>query len=186
MPAGQPDDADVLELDARVVALELADQAGQRGHAERAGLLARGIDVVGEGDPVGVARQEADLVRRQGGAQARDDVLEPGLVGHQRVGVALDDDGLAGLADRALGLVDEVQRPALVEQRRRRGVEVLGPLPFEQPSAEPDRVTTRVPDREQHAGTELVDDAVATIARAGEADLHELLGSDVALGLELP
>ena len=122
---------------------------------------------------------------RQRRAEARHDVLEPRLVGHQRVGVALDDHGLAGLADRALGLVDEVERPALVEQRRRRGVEVLGPLPFQQPAAEPDGVAVRVADGEQDAGAELVDDAAAALAGAGEADLDELFGPDVALGLEL-
>ena len=91
----------------------------------------------------------------------------------------------SGLADGALGLVDEVERPALVEQRRRRGVEVLGPLPFQQPPAEPDGVAVRVADREEDAGTELVDDPAAALARAGEADLDELLAPDVALGLEL-
>ena len=181
----QPHDADVLELDARVVALELPDEPGQRRDPERAGLLAGGVHVVGERDAVGVAGQEPDVVRGEGRPQAGDDVLEAGLVGHQGVRVALDDDGLAGSADGALGLVDEIQRPALVEQRRRRGVEVLGPLPFQQPPAETHGMTVGVADREQHAGAELVDDAAAALAGAGQADLDELLGPDVALGLEL-
>ena len=78
--------------------------AGERGHPERAGLLAGRVDVVGEHDPARVSRQQRDLARRQRGAEAGDDVVEAGLVGHQRVGVALDDDRLARLADRALGL----------------------------------------------------------------------------------
>ena len=90
----QPDDADVLELHARVVALELGDEAGQRRHAERARLLARRVDVVRERDALRVPRQQPDLVRGQRGPEAGDDVLEAGLVGHQGVGVALDDDGL--------------------------------------------------------------------------------------------
>ena len=186
LAGGQPGDPDVLELDARIVVLELADEPGQGGHAERAGLLAGRVDVVGEHDPARVARQQRDLARRQRRPQAGDDVLEAGLVGHQGVGIALDDDGLAaGPAHRPLGPVDEVERPALVEQRRRRGVEVLGPLPFQQPAAEPDRVAVLVADREEDAGPELVDDAVAALARAGEPDLDQLLAADVALGLEL-
>ena len=147
------------------------------------GLLAGRVDVVGERDPVRVARQQRRSVRRERGPEAGDDVVEAGLVGHQRVGVALDDDGLTRLADRTLGAVDQVERPALVEQRRRRGVEVLGPLPLEEPTAEADGVAVLVADREEDAGTELVDDAAAALARAGETDLDELLGADVALGL---
>ena len=84
-----------------------------------------------------------------------------------------------------LGLVDQVERPALVEQRRRRGVEVLGSLPFQQPTPEPDRVAVLVADREDDAGAELVDRPATTLARAGQADLDQLLVADVALGLEL-
>ena len=183
LAVGQPGDADVLELDPRRVALELADEPGQGGHAERAGLLARRVDVVGERDPAGVAREQRDLARRQRRPEAGHDVVEAGLVGHQRVRVALDDDRLARLADRALGLVDEVQRPALVEQRRRRGVQVFRPVALEQPAAESDGVAVLVADREDDAGPELVVDAAAPrLPRRGEADLDELLGPDVALG----
>ena len=66
--------------------------------AERAGLLAGGVDVVRERDPLRVARQERDLAGRQRRPERGDDVVEARLVGHERVGVALDDDGLAGLA----------------------------------------------------------------------------------------
>ena len=58
------------------------------------GLLAGRIDVVGEHDPLGVAGEQRDLPGRQRGAERGDDVVEAGLVGHQRVGVALDDDRL--------------------------------------------------------------------------------------------
>ena len=153
LAVGQPHDPDVLELDAGVIALELADETGQGGHPKRAGLLPRRVDVVRERDPVGVTRQQPDLVRCERGPEAGHDVLEAGLMRHQRVGVALDDDGLvAGTADRTLGLVDQVQRPALVEQRRRRRVEVLGPLPFQQAAAEPDGIPVLVADREDRPG----------------------------------
>ena len=125
---GQADHADVVEGHPGVVARELADQLLERRRPERAGLLAGGVDVVGERDPLGVARDQRDLAGRERGAQRRDDVVEPGLVRHQRVRVALDDHRLAGLADRRLGAVDEVERAALVEQRGRRGVQVLRPV----------------------------------------------------------
>ena len=105
---------------------QLADDLLERRRPERAGLLAGRVDVVGERDPLRVAGDQRHLLGRERRAEARDDVLEAGLVRHQRVRVALDDDGLAGLADRRLGAVDEVQRAALVEQRGRRRVEVLG------------------------------------------------------------
>ena len=150
LAVGQPGDADVLELDARVVsAWSWPMSPASAVTPSVPGLLAGGVDVVGERDPARVAGQQRDLAGREGRAEAGDDVVEAGLVGHQRVGVALDDDRLACLADRALGLVDEVERPALVEERRRRGVEVLGPVALEEPAAEPDRVAVLVADREE-------------------------------------
>ena len=92
----------------------------------------------------------------------------------------------SGLADRALGAVDEVQRPALVEQRRGRRVQVLGPLALEQPPAKSDRVAVLVADREQDACPELVDDAATALARTRQTDLDEVVGVGVPLGLELP
>src|SRR6185295_18079753 len=102
---------------------------------------------IGEGDPVRVSGQEPDLVRGERGPEAGHDVLEAGLMSHQRVGVALDDDGLLALADRTLGLVDQVERPALVEERGRRGVEVLRTLTIEESATEADRVAVLVADR---------------------------------------
>ena len=101
LAVGQAHDADVVELDAGVVrAASWPMSASSAVDAERAGLLARRVDVVGERDPLRVAGEQRDLARRERGAEAGDDVVEAGLVGHQRVGVALDDHGLAGLADR--------------------------------------------------------------------------------------
>ena len=191
---GQLDDAHVVQGDPGVVARQLADQLLERRGAERAGLLARGVDVVGEGDPLRVAGDQRDLLGRQRGAERGDHVVEPGLVGHQRVGVALDDDGLAALADRRLRPVDQVQRPALVEQRRRRGVEVLRPvvpavladaLLAQDAPAEADGMPVRVADREDHPLAEAVVDAAAALARAGQADLEELARGHVALRGEL-
>ena len=108
--------------------------ASKARRAQRARLLARRVDVVRERDrqlaaPVAarlaVADEQCDLAGRERGAQGRDHVLVARLVRHQCVGVALDDDRLAGLADGALRPIDEIQRPALVEQRRGARVQVL-------------------------------------------------------------
>ena len=60
---GQLDDAHVVQRDPRVVPRQLADQLLERRGAERARLLARGVDVVGEGDPLRVAGDQRDLLR---------------------------------------------------------------------------------------------------------------------------
>ena len=92
------------------------------------------------------------------------------------------------LPDRALGLVDEVQRAALVEERRRRRVEVLRavsrPPSPSAPRIRPPSPIARavlVPDREEDPAAELVDDAAAAlaIARRGQPDLDELVRLDV-------
>src|SRR5450756_881209 len=87
------------------------DPAGellQGGDAQRAGALPRRVHVVGKHDLLrGVAREERNLAR------------------HERVRIPLHDHGDPRLADGGLRAVQRVERPALVEERRRRGVEVL-------------------------------------------------------------
>src|SRR3990172_5815411 len=122
---GETHDAHVREAAAVGGALDLADERRQLGGPDRAGPRPGGIDVVGERDPGGVARGQLPRARRERRAQAADDGLEAVLVGHQGVRVALDDDRLLRLAHGALGAVDEVERAALVEDERGRGVEVL-------------------------------------------------------------
>ena len=63
LPVGQLDDADVVERHPGVVARQLADQLLERRGAERAGLLARGVDVIGERDALRVAGDQRDLLR---------------------------------------------------------------------------------------------------------------------------
>ena len=60
---GQLDHAHVVERDPGVVARQLADQLLERGRAEGPRLLAGGVDVVGERDPLRVAGDQRDLAR---------------------------------------------------------------------------------------------------------------------------
>ncbi len=194
LAVGQANDADLVELDPRVGHGQLPDERLERLGPERPGLLTGRVDVVGERDLLGVSGEETDLARSERGPERRDDVIEARLVGHQCVRVALDDHRLARLADRALGLVDEVERPALVEQWRRRGVQVFRPMVptvlrggGQDPPAEPDRRPVRVADREDDPLAEsVVDAAPARLPRLGQPHLDELVGPDVALGRELP
>ena len=122
----QARDADLVQLHAGVRRGELAGEPLQRGDAQRARALAGRVHVVGQHDLLRrVARQERHLARRERRAQAGDHVVEAGLVGHERVRVALHDHRDPGLADGGLRAVQRVERPALVEQRRGGRVEVL-------------------------------------------------------------
>ena len=58
------------------------------------------------------------MPRGQGRAHRRHDVADAVLVGHQHVGVALDDRQTAGRLPREPGLVEAVDLVALGEQRR--------------------------------------------------------------------
>ena len=97
----QAHDPDVRQADAGIPPkrLHLRDERGQLAHPECAGALACGIHVVRESDLLGVARQQRDLARSQRRAERGHDIVEAGLMGHQGVGVTLDDHGLAALAD---------------------------------------------------------------------------------------
>ena len=121
-----------------------------------------------------------------------DHVREAGLVGHEGVGVALDDDRGAGLADLRLRPVQQVERAALVEERGRRGVEVLRALgvgavgALEDAAAQARGVAGRVADREDDPRPEAVVDAVAALARRGQARLDQLGRADLAALLQRP
>ena len=51
LPVGESRHTDILEVDPGVIRLELSDEPGQGGHPERARLLPRRVDVIGEDDP---------------------------------------------------------------------------------------------------------------------------------------
>jgi hypothetical protein len=118
------------------------------------------------------------VVVAQGRAQGADDVGQADLVGGDDVGVALDDGDPAGLAGRGPGQVLCVERPALLEQGRLGGVQVLGgaaarlgQLPLEvrqEPAAEADRPAPHVADREDQTPPEPVAGRAGRLGAAGD------------------
>src|SRR5207253_1526205 len=87
--------------------------------------------------------------------------------------------------------VDEVERPALVEERRRRGVQVFRSVVTgvavgdEIAAAEADRSPVCVADREDDPLAEAIVAAATARSHGYEADLGELLRPDVPLLFEL-
>ena len=96
---GQANDIDIGQAPAIRRAFDLTHEGSELGGAECGGALPGGVDVVCQRDAWRVAGDELHLAGGQGGTHAADHVLEALLVGHQGVGVALDQDGHAGLAD---------------------------------------------------------------------------------------
>ena len=153
--------------------------------------LAGQVDVVGEGDRIGVSVRQLDLALRQRRSEAGHDVLEAGLVGGHHVGVALDDDRQLLAPDGALGKVDPVQGAALVEERPSRassGTSVPRPRAG---SGRPDRS----PDRRRRESGMMIrprNRSIDTAARrrAGEPGTDQLRVGEAlaaqALGHRLP
>jgi hypothetical protein len=124
------------------------------------------------------------MAGRQRCAKAAHDVVEPGLVGHEGVGVALDDDRPTRLADGRPSPVDQIEGAPLVEEQGLGRVEVLGAaigaLGPDDPPAEPGRSARGVPDGEDHPTPEAVVDAAAALAAAHQAGGLELVLADAA------
>ena len=106
---------------------QLADQLLERRRAERARLLAGRVDVVGQGDPLRVAGEQRDLAAASAPCRGwrRRSRSPPGGPSARPCSPRRSPPGRS--CGSPLRPVDEVQRPALVEQRRRRRVQVLGP-----------------------------------------------------------
>src|SRR5215211_3374144 len=81
-------------------------------------------------------------------AQGGDGVLYAGLVEHQHIGVALDDEHRAFLAYSLQDLGEAVEQVALVEDLRLGGVQVLGMIVTEGTGPEADDPAAPVGDRE--------------------------------------
>jgi hypothetical protein len=96
------------------------------------------------------------------GAERRDRVLEPGLGEGDDVHVALDDEGVAALADRRARFEEAVELAPLAEDRRLRRVQVFRLAAVEDAAAEADHRPLHRADRKHDAIAEAV---VALLAR---------------------
>ena len=169
LPAGDADDAHLAHA---VIGPELGQQpfAG--------GRVARQVDVVTQRDRLAVFQRQVDLAARQRRSQAGHHVLEAGLVGGHHIGIALDDDRQLLAADRRLREIDGEQRLALVEERPRGRVEILGSvLAGHDPPAEAHGPAGRVANRDDHPTAKPVDHPAA-VGRTGKAGTDELLRAE--------
>ena len=142
----------------QIVRVEAVRQEGEL-HAE-AGLEVRqhGLDRAEGGPAPGRVAVEAEdrlghhapqqphLILGQRRAEGCDGVREARLRQRDDVHVAFDDDHAALVVGRAAGAVGVVEDGALVEERRLRGVEVLGGgIRIQRPSAEGDDPSLQSP-----------------------------------------
>ena len=154
----------------------LADEVLVAVERPQRGLLAGLVAVEGEDDLaaelVVVVQQPAQhpaVLLAEGGAAGRDRGRHAGEVAGHHVGVALDDDRLAGARDLAAGQVDAVEHLALLVDRGLGGVEVLrlDPVVVEDPArTEADRLAGGLADRPEQPAAEPV--VVAALALRDE------------------
>ena len=97
-------------------------------------------------------------------------------MGADHVGVALDDDDGAGLADGVGGEVESVEQGALLEDGRFGGVDIFGGVVVEGAAGEADAIAGAVADGEHEAVAETV--AGAVLGDHDQAGLFELLGAE--------
>ena len=130
--------------------------AEQQRQSPPEGVLPGVVAVVGDHDLLGVAGEELRLLGGEGGAHAGDRAVEAGGDGADDVEVALAENGPAGLADRALRLVQAVEEVPLVEALGLVGVDVLGLVVAQRPPAEADQPARGVVDGEHQPVAEAV------------------------------
>ncbi len=114
------------------------------------------IAVEAEDHRVGEPEQLLHVVGGAGGAERCDAVLEAGLRQRDDVHVALDHEGVAALAQGRARFEQAVELAALDEDRRFRGVQVLGFAAVEDATAEADDVALDRADRKHDAVAESV------------------------------
>lgn len=125
------------------------------------------------------------MVAAEGRTAGGDGGGDAGEVAGHDVGVALDDDGPAGLRDVLLREVDAVQHLRLLVDRGLGGVEVLRPVVVvaEFAGTEADDLAGRVADRPHQPAAEAVDGAAAAVlgeARGDQLPVAEPLAPEVA------
>ena len=119
--------------------------------------LACGIAIEQVNDAVArMAREHADMLARERGAQCSHDVFDAVLVHGDDVGVALANDRRPRRGHRRLRLVEREQHAPFMEQRRLLGVEVFRLALADHATAEGDAAAGFVVDGEHHAIEESV------------------------------
>ena len=134
---------------------DVQPDVGARGEldAPHRGLAAGRVGVEQQHDVASERAQLAQLRLRQCRPHGGDDVVVAGLREHDHVGVALDDDRDLAARDRGASEVQAVKRRALVPERARGRVHVLGAVlvGWQAPARERDRATAAVAEGEDKA-----------------------------------
>ena len=157
-------------LDVRAVGHQLLDAARR--------LLAGRVGVEEGDDLIGVAAQQRELRRGEGGAECRHRLAEAVLMRHQAVEVALDEDGATLLAHGGAREIECVQNLSLDVERGLRGIEVLGFFPGEGAAAEGHDASLAIANREEQPPPETIVEAAAGLAREHETDLDQQIVAD--------
>ncbi len=150
-------------------------------HVQRARgcLRAGGVPVVGDANPVGVARQKPRLARRERGAQRGDHVVEAVLHQRSQVHVSLDHDGKAFTADRITSLIESVEMVPLGVRGSLGRVDVFGlRIGRQRAPAEGHDTPLDVPDREDQPVAEAIVLAASALARRDQPRFEQVGGSE--------
>jgi len=153
--------------------------------AAQAGLHARRIAIVEDGDDGRVALDEAHLLLREAGAAAGHHVGDARLMQADDVGVALYQVAELLLHDGLLGVEDAVEGSALGVEHALRAVEVLGELlvALQRAGPEGDGLAAEAEDREGDApGEEVPCAAAAIVAPLDPTGLLQHLGVEAVGG----
>jgi len=122
-----------------------------------------------------MARNDADMLQSQSGAERGDGVADTAFVQSDDVSVAFDDDGDTCAGHRAFCFVETVENTRLVEQRRLLRIEVFRFPLSNDASSECDAFALRIVDGEHHAIEEAVAQP-AVVARERNVRLDHLVG----------
>ena len=127
-------------------------------------FAAGGIAVERKAHVVREPKQSIQMVRRGGGAQSGNRVVEPGARQANHVHIAFDDHQTVNLPQRLAGFVEAVQLTAFVEQYGLRRVQVFRLVVANDTAAKADRAATAIADGKHDSAPEpiVVSPVVAT------------------------